>query len=658
MVTADPRQQATEALRIVAQAGISPEQLALGSADAETGDELARAFTRHGWIAYHPATTLPPGSLVRWLRVWSKWLGDPTLATLQDLLSLPETGKFVFSRHWLARSLAKQRNQWMAIRPDDLHRRFRAAEFRTEDEKNAVQKVLEAAQILEKWRKSCLERDFIPSLVNLIGEISSSKQAEEICAWLEEVEPTARRMGRPVQFWIELMLSDLPAPIPLPPPGRMIDVQGWLEIFHEPGEHLILCGMNEGKVPARSGGEPWLSETSRGFLGLIQEKKRGARDAYLFHAMVQARQQTGSVHAFCGKAGGGGEALLPSRLLLAAEPAELPRRVQALFREIEPPEAGLRWEADWLWQPPTPTEKDVPTRLSVTSLRDYLACPFRYYLKHVLKMQQPEANRNEWNARDFGTVIHEVLERWARDTEAREFEKTEALHAWLSAELDRVVEAWFGRRPPLAVRIQTEAMRQRLLWSSRIQACEKASGWEVVEIEREVIIPAGNASLVAKIDRIDRHRDTGEYRVLDYKTGKVDGVDKAHRRKMTARTVLPAHLPEDCPAIYEGEEKGKAAKFRWINLQLPLYAVAWMAEKKELATPCYWALGATENEVAIQRWENFSPLELEAANECALWIAEKIAKFIFMPPVERVTYDDFKILGAGRDLAEMVTPIN
>jgi len=648
IVASDPRQQATEAVRIAVQKGITSDQLALGSADSETGDELARAFTRHGWTAFHPAAHVPQSSLIRWLKIWCKWLQDPSCAILQDLLTLPETSSLIKQRAQKTKQLAKLRDQRMIIRTQDLERRLAEEKFPREQDRW----MLEDAQLFEKWRKLCLGTDFISHLVALIGKLSQSLEAEEMIHWLKSVEETAYRMRRPARFWIELMISDLPSPAPLPPAGRVIDIQGWLEIFHESGEHLILCGMNEGKVPARSGGEPWLSETSRELLGLTRDKDRAARDAYLYSSMLHSHRKTGSVHVICGKTGAGGEALLPSRLLLAATKKELPIRVKALFREIEPPEAGLRWEADWLWQPPL---EESRKRLSVTSLSDYLACPFRYYLKHVLQMRQTEPNRNEWNARDFGTVTHEVLERWALDTEAREWEKAEALHAWLSAELDQVVAAWFGKRPPLAIRIQTEALRQRLYWFARIQGCEKASGWSVKEVERKVEIPMDDVLLVAKIDRIDYNERTGEYRVLDYKTGKVAGVDRAHRKRFTSKTILPAHLSEDSPAIYEGEEKGKAAKFRWSNLQLPLYAAAWLSEKESLPTPCYWTLGNTEAGVAIQSWQDFSHLDMEAALECARWISQQIQNGIFGPPAERVTYDDYRILSAGRDLKDMVT---
>jgi ATP-dependent helicase/nuclease subunit B len=658
-IVADPRQQAAEALQAVARGARPSDQIALGSADAETGDELLRAFTRAGWTAFHPAAVAVPTGLSRWFKVWRKWLAEPKLATLADLLSLPETYPLISGkRAQKAKQLAVLRDRWMILHTEDLERRLATTPLRTEWEQTAAEELLESARKLEALRNSLLAGDFTANLRRLLQQLARSgpttrDSAFAMTAWLDDAAPMIARLDRSVDFWIDLMVSEIPAPAATPPAGRVIDIQGWLELFHEPGEHLVLCGLNEGKVPARGGGEPWLSEAIRDRLNLTKDEDRAARDAFLFHAMIEARRATGRVDLICGKAGSGGEAMLPSRLLLAGEKEQLPDRVRQLFRDIEPPEAGLRWEADWLWKTPT---KTPPVRLNVTSLADYLRCPFRYYLKHVVNMGTPEPGRSEWNARDFGTVAHEVLERWGRDEEARESSKAAAIEKWLSNELDRVVAEWFGKRTPLAIRIQTEAMRQRLAWLARIQANERTAGWRVVRVERKIEIPVGAANIVAKIDRVDRNDHDGRLRVLDYKTGKVDGVEKSHRRKITANTNIPAHLGMDSPAVFDGEDKGKPAQFLWENLQLPLYALALVKGGDELPTPAYFTLSSTEGEVAIHEWNQFSTADLEAAQACADWVAGQIDQRVFWPPVEKVMYDDYRILTSGKSIEEMMLP--
>ncbi len=659
-LAADSRHMASEALLAVTETQTPSHDVALGTADAESGDELASVFTRAGWPAFHPATRPVIAGLARWFRLWSTWLADPKLSIMMDLLALPETAALIRGdRADLADRLSRLRNDWMVIRPDDLRHRITTAVFRSDDHRASAERVLKNAESLEQWRHTFLRGDFTDAMEQLLPVLQRSRpdtadQANAMLDWLSEAAPILRLLRRPPGFWIDLMLSALPSPVPQPPDGRVIDVQGWLELFFEPGSHLVLCAMNEGKVPARNSGDAWLGVAAGKQLGLTSNADRAARDAFLYQSMLEARRRDGRVDVICSKSGPGGESLLPSRLLLAADRDELPERVKFLFRGVPPPEASLRWHADWKWQPPPAT---IPKRLSATSLTDYLACPFRFYLKHGLALRSQEPDRIEWNARDFGNVAHEVLERWGTDPEARDFSKTEAIHEWLSAMLDHVVAEWFGTRIPLAVRIQTEALRQRLLWFSRIQACNRAEGWQVIEVEHKFEIPAGDSVIVAKIDRIDRHRESGRLRVIDYKTGKVDTVEKSHRRRISARTVLPAHVGSDSPAIYSGLDKGKPADFRWTNLQLPLYALAIQLRDGTTPAPCYFTLGSTETNVALLEWNDFDPIDLDAARDCAEWVASRISANVFWPPAEKVDYDDFAILTAGRRFEEMFSPV-
>lgn len=661
ILTADPRQEAADAMRVVAEMKTPSNEVALGTADAENGGEIAGVFTRAGWTAFHPAGAPLTTGLARWLTLWSAWLNDPSFATLTDMLALPETGLLIAgSRASMSESIARLRDDWMIARPDDLRHRMRTADFRSDAQRISAERVLVAVETLEIWQHDFLTGDFsatMKRLLELLGETSEDhrNQAFAMLDWLDVAAGMMRMLDRRPSFWIDLMLENLPCPAPQPPDGRVIDVQGWLELFFEPGRHLVLCGMNEGNVPARNTGDPWLGEAAAKQLGLIGNSDRAARDAFLYQSMLEARRNEGRVDVICAKSGNGGESLLPSRLLLAATREDLPERVKFLFRGIEPPEAGLRWHADWKWQP---RDVPIPERLAVTSLRTYLACPFRFYLKHALRMQTPEPSRLEWNARDFGNIAHDVLEHWGRDTVARELSKQEALAAWFSAELDRVVAENFGKRIPLSVRIQTEALRQRFSWLASAQASAHEEGWQVMEVEQEFQIPIADTTIIARIDRIDRHRDHGQLRVIDYKTGKIIAPEAAHLKKINNRTVLPGHLGAVGPAHFSTlDNKGKPADFVWTNLQLPLYVAAVEAREKSAPIPCYFQLGSTEADVRIDPWHDFSATGLQSAMSCAEWIIGQIKASVFWPPAVKVDYDDFEDLCAGRNPDEMFHPV-
>jgi ATP-dependent helicase/nuclease subunit B len=188
-----------------------------------------------------------------------------------------------------------------------------------------------------------------------------------------------------------------------------------------------------------------------------------------------------------------------------------------------------------------------------------------------------------------------------------------------------------------------------------VQACERAAGWQVVDVERKVELPFGETTVVARIDRIDRHEKSGDYRVIDYKTGKIDhGVAGEHRTKVTPRTKLPEHLAVAGAVCFEIEEKGKAVPYRWTNLQLPIYALALVGRGLPLPQPGYLTLGTTEDRVSLALWEGFSQSDLDAAAACAEELVEMIRARIFGPPAERVAYDDFHDLAAGRTMTEAV----
>ena len=57
------------------------------------------------------------------------------------------------------------------------------------------------------------------------------------------------------------------------------------------------------------------------------------------------------------------------------------------------------------------------TSMRVTEFRDYLACPYRYWLRHRLRLAAVTDGALELGPADFGTLIHECLDRFAKREE-------------------------------------------------------------------------------------------------------------------------------------------------------------------------------------------------------------------------------------------------
>ena len=135
-------------------------------------------------------------------------------------------------------------------------------------------------------------------------------------------------------------------------PAGAVELQGWLELLWEDAPHLVVAGLNDGRVPDAVVGDPFLPESLRGQLGLKTNGARFARDAYLLQALAKCRAQGGSLDLLFGKTSAAGDPLRPSRLLLRCADAELPARVEFLFRPAESARPNPPWQRAWQLSPP------------------------------------------------------------------------------------------------------------------------------------------------------------------------------------------------------------------------------------------------------------------------------------------------------------------
>lgn len=649
-LTGDPGQQADLAVRLVGGAGSTSEEVGLGTGDEEVAAELVRSFARAGWTIHDPGASLP-SPVAGWLGAWRRYLTNPGVKEVIDLLSFDQGRAMIKGlRASKAMALSSLRDSYLSRSLEDVQRAQRLIEDgiddrNSESKRNRLEFQLKSAKEAEEvmmefegYRKRFQSEGFHQGMRGLLSRIDRDGEAG-LDEWLEATSAAVEKVDRPATFWIDLLLFDLKPVSEEAPDGRTLDVQGWLELLHDPAEHLVVCGMNEGRVPGRASSDTWLTEGARKQLGLPCDESRSARDAYLLSALLKMREKSGRVDLIVGKVSQGGDVLLPSRLLLTAKGERLAEQVQQLFAEVEPPDSGVAWhlEDHWKWKPRTVEPKE---KISVTAFGKYLACPFRYYLERVVGMNEPEPERAEWNSRDFGNIMHEVLEQWGRNEVMRESTDPLEIERWTLEALDDLVERHFGKEFPLAVSLQVESMRLRLGWFAVAQAQTRKEGWRVKFVEKNYEVDVDGVKITGQVDRIDEH-ENGALRVLDYKTSKkAADVERAHKRKMTGD--LPRHLQNDHVVAPDG--------CIWTNLQVPLYANA----IKEVTSVGYFALGEDVANVKIVEWSEFGDDEMESAMTCAKWIVKQIRDQVFWPPAGKVEYDSFLSLAYGRPLKEAI----
>jgi ATP-dependent helicase/nuclease subunit B len=387
-------------------------------------------------------------------------------------------------------------------------------------------------------------------------------------------------------------------------------------------ESIVFVGFNEGRLPTSqrsglflpNGLRERLSEAVGDGRRLAADDLRYALDAYRLCTATAGRKEKLFV---AGRFGPANEPLLPSRFWFARPAEEIPDRVA---RHYDPPppkakpatkrKASRVSDLAFVLPPELPKEHPPITSLRVTAFRDYLACPYRFFLRHVLKLRTPETPGAEMTGAQFGSLAHDVLERLAESDLFAEVDP-ERIFDTLSRRLDERAFTVFGNDPAPAVRIQIEQLRGRLEAFSRKHAAEVANGWRIAEVEQAIDDEAGAFEvdgepfrITGRIDRIDLNDKTSSWRLLDYKTGDTAKLpDKIHRNK--------------------GE---------WVDLQLPLY---WHLTQKrrgaDFAGVGYVLMTKDHSSIGVEL-APWNREEMEEAVAIARDVVRKIRRGEFWPP--------------------------
>jgi len=344
-----------------------------------------------------------------------------------------------------------------------------------------------------------------------------------------------------------------------------VELLGWLELPLDDAPALIVTSFNDGTVPKAVNADPFLPNAIRARLGLDDNERRYARDAYALAVLHASRRR---LDLIVGQRTSDGDPLSTSRLLLAGDNEMILQRVRQLFRNdsatparlaplataaaserslIVPKPEALVAREPWLNRRPGVVEP--LTEMRVTQFRSYLACPYRFYLQQVLKLQTASDEVHELDPLAFGSLLHDILRQFG-NADCRHSNNAAAIQAELSAQLDRLVGGRYGSRPLPAVRVQVEQIRHRLERFAQVQADRVQQGWRIVHVEDEeqalrakFDVDGKPLTLIGRIDRIDRHVTTGAFAILDYKTSK--GGESPRQTHLRAK--------------------------QWIDLQLPLY---------------------------------------------------------------------------------------
>ena len=634
-VCADPAEQVAW-ITALAQATPEPEtMLGIGVADPELLPLLEKGCARVGIAAFNPeGRARRHDGLYPLLAALAEFAAVPDFAAVTTLARCPDILEWLRARADGRFSAAKFLRQFDQLGANHLPPTLAAARAQA-----ALFPEVELALAALAELRTTLTRGRFPSnaaaaLMELFAgrELEAAgvlaESAEAWMAQLREIEQALARGGSVVltatEAW-QLALGAFADEVRTSErPVGAIDLLGWLELLWDDAPHLVVAGLNDGRVPSAIVGDVFLPETLRERLGLKRNAERFACDAYLLASIAAVRTSTnGRLDILLGKTTASGDPLRPSRLLLRCADAVLPERVTQLFQPVAAARPSPPWARAWKLRPRVAA---APTQLSVTAFRDWLACPFRFYLKHVLRMTRVEPEKAELNALDFGILMHEALQQLGQEPALRDCVEATQLSDFLIERFERIVRLRYGAELTLPLVVQFEAARQRLRAAAEVEARERADGWRTEHVEWKIELVIGGLVVKGKIDRIDRHAD-GRVRVLDYKTGDTSGKP------------IAAHLRSECEddldrpewlRMSDAEGKSRA----WTDLQLPLYRLAVAAIWGDAVACGYFNLPKAAGETAVILWDDFSRETQASAEACATGVVSAVLAAEFWPPRE------------------------
>ena len=652
--SADQARLVAEAFAAIPQDEALPS---LGMADDTLYSELQSAFLAKGLQLHNPAAyPLAASSLGRLIQQLEQLCRQPRFSVLAAFLREADVMR------WLESCMAAETDAYASVlrsldelQNAHLPQTLEAARLFCE------QNQTDAAQTADafKWKRLLNVLDSVRSLLDPCGRphldhLTEMLQTLFAVRTLQERKPGDRELAAAAEATLSVfetlsstLLTDTldeaqrsllfealltSASYQLEPEDAdALLTEGWLELPWSPARELVITGFNEGSVPDAVVGHAFLPDQLRQGLGLTSNERRAARDTYLLQALLDSRPSD-AVRLYLERVSSRNDVRKPSRLLFLCDEATLTTRARKLFRDAESTATGHHRTLPDAWRLTLPTPQTAPDRLSATSFKSYLECPFTFYLRHILKMEACDDRVVELDAMAFGTLCHDALEAFGRSDHKDETD-AETISGFLQAEVWRIIHRRCGGTLPAILHLQASAACKRMAFFAARQARLRADGWQIVATERPLNMAERGVAIRGRADRLDYHAASGTWRIIDYKTwdrlGRNDGIDRfVSSSKADLASAVQRGLE---PFTFAGKPRV------WTDLQLPLYllmAQAGAVVPTDAKAECgYFVLGETETETVCKTWD-FAPCRDDAVTTLR-WVIDRVKAGIYWPPTPR-----------------------
>ena len=315
-----------------------------------------------------------------------------------------------------------------------------------------------------------------------------------------------------------------------------LQLMGLLEARNLDFKTFYMVGVNEGILPAGKSYNSFIPYNIRRECGLPDDHEKQAVYAYHFYRQLQGTEKVYFIYNTNGTDTGGE----PSRFLmqlkyeLAARNPQI-KVIEQVFANVTEPSTQPKLltvnkndEVMALLMHKLQPEQDYQA-LAPTSLSAYIQCPFKFYLKHLLRIEDNSAEE-ETQSNAIGSVVHKTLQALYSNYCGTEISPTlfkETIKPSLKAKLVEVIHESFAQGLPDVGYNYLNKLNINKLFENYFRYEEKEfEGHNISFLGVEQLLTTTievdgvSCKVSGTADRIDS-RD-GTFRIIDYKTGNID----------------------------------------------------------------------------------------------------------------------------------------
>jgi ATP-dependent helicase/nuclease subunit B len=278
---------------------------------------------------------------------------------------------------------------------------------------------------------------------------------------------------------------------------------------------VLLLGCDADHLPSVADGGRWFNDAVRASLNLPTQSMNAARQRDDLLALLALND---CVLVTWQKDKNGEQGLLSPLLQILRDEHEQADgddcSENGLHAYLEVEEVHALNMAQAAQPAPCAASELVPASVSISAYNSLVACPYQFYARHILRLNELDEVQEGIEKRDYGERVHQILQRFHQQFALVSQHPADAMEAALRqiseevfADLlqqDFAARAWLAR--------WFESLPAYVEWQQQ----NEAQGWRYAESEQAFDWDLEAVRLRGRIDRLDVRGE--EKLVLDYKT--------------------------------------------------------------------------------------------------------------------------------------------